>query len=112
MGGEGKNSNLSVEEYLDKIKPYLSNMINNHKTQGTWRIYSGNTRIKCKTQSEWKIQLTLKVNFVSFLQDSDETRIMHARSDNTEIMMSIETEEVIKDVFESLLKRYEKQLAK
>ena len=35
MGGEGKDKNLSVKQYLDKIKPYLRDIINNHKTQGT-----------------------------------------------------------------------------
>ena len=50
----------------------------------------------------------MKINFVSSLPDSNETRIVHARSDNIEIMMSSETEEVIKELFESLLKRYKK----
>ena len=27
--GEGKDKNLSINKYLDKIKPYLSDMINN-----------------------------------------------------------------------------------
>ena len=72
-GGEGKEKKLSVKKYLNRIKPYLSDIINNHKTQGI---------IEHKTQSEWKIQLTMKIKFVSSLPDSDETRIMHARSDN------------------------------
>ena len=54
-GGEGKDKNLLIEKYLDKIKPYLSDMINNHKTQGKWRIHSGNKIIERKTQSEWEI---------------------------------------------------------
>ena len=33
-----KNKNLSHEEYLNIIKPYLSDMINNHKTQSEWKI--------------------------------------------------------------------------
>ena len=28
MEGEGKDKYLSIKEYLDKIKPYLSDMIN------------------------------------------------------------------------------------
>ena len=110
MEGEGKNKNVSVKKYLNRIKPYLSDIINNHKTQGTCSIHSDNKAIEHKTQSEWKIQLTMKINFVSSLPDSDETRIMHARSDNIELMMSSETEEVIKELFESLLKRYQKGL--
>ena len=30
----GKDKNLSIKKYLDKIKPYLNDMINNHKAQG------------------------------------------------------------------------------
>ena len=101
MEGGGKDKNLSVKKYLNRIKPYLSDIINNHKTQGAWRIHSGNKMIEHETQSEWKIQLPMKINFVSSLPDSDETCIMHARSDNIEIMMSSEPEEVIKQLFES-----------
>ena len=44
---------LSINEYLDKIKSYLTDMINNRKTQGKeWKIYSGNTIIDRKTQGE------------------------------------------------------------
>ena len=48
-GGEDKDKNLSVKKYLNRIKPYLSDIINNHKTQGTWRIHSSNERIEHKT---------------------------------------------------------------
>ena len=60
------------------IKPHLSNIINDHKTQAKWGIYSGNKIIECKTQSEWKIQLTMAINFISS-KDSDETCTMHAK---------------------------------
>ena len=39
MGSEDKDKILIVKKYLDKIKPCLSDMTNNHKTQGTWRIH-------------------------------------------------------------------------
>ena len=29
-----KEKNLSVKEYINIIRPYLSDIINNHKTQG------------------------------------------------------------------------------
>ena len=32
------------------MRPYLSPMINNHKTQGDWKIHSGKTIIDHKTQ--------------------------------------------------------------
>ena len=52
---EDKGKNLSIKKYLNMIRTYLSDIINDHKTQGKWRIYSGNKIIECKTQSEWKI---------------------------------------------------------
>ena len=56
IGGEGKDKNLSVKEYLDKMKRYLSVMINNHKGQGKkWRIDSGNKTLEPITQGEFKI---------------------------------------------------------
>ena len=37
--GEGdKNKTLSVAEYLSKIRPYLSKMINDLKMQDGWKI--------------------------------------------------------------------------
>ena len=87
-GNKGKI--LTPIEYLDMIRPYLSDMINDHKTQGEWRIHSDNKIIERKTQSEWKIQLTMAINFISS-KDSDETRTMHAKSNNVEIKMCSET---------------------
>ena len=88
------------------IRPYLSNIVNDHKTQGEWRIHLADTIIKHKTQSEWKIQLTMAINFISSKPDSDETRIMHTKSHNIEIMMGSETDEIIEGLFESLMERY------
>ena len=47
-----KDKISTISEYLHMIKPYLSDVINDHKTQGEWRVHSGNTIIKHKTQSE------------------------------------------------------------
>ena len=44
-----KDKILTVNEYLDIIRPHLRDIINDHKTQGEWRIHSGNTIIKRKT---------------------------------------------------------------
>ena len=73
---EGKDKNLSPKEYLDMIRPYLSDMINDHKTR-----------------REWEIQLTIQINFISS-KDSEETRTMHTNSHNIEIMMGNETDEI------------------
>ena len=93
---------LTPSEYLDMIRPYLSGIINDHKTQGEWRIHSGNTITEHKTQGEWKIHLTMAINFISS-KDSDETGTMHAKSNNVEIMMDSETDEIIKELLKSFL---------
>ena len=97
-GDKGKT--LSIKKYLNMIKPYLSDIINDHKTQGKWTIHSGNKIMEHKTQSEWKIQLTMAINFISS-KDSDETCTMHTKSNNVEIMMGSETDEIIEELFES-----------
>ena len=101
---------LTTNAYLDMIRPYVSDIKNNHKTQGEWRIHSGNTIIKHKTQGEWKIHLTMTINFMSSKEDSDETHTMHTKSDNIEIMMISETNEIIEELFKSLLQRYQEGL--
>ena len=33
-----KDKNLSIYDYLDMVRQYLSDIINDHKTQGEWKI--------------------------------------------------------------------------
>ena len=75
------------------IRPYLVYMINDYKNQ-----------------SEWKIQLTTAINFISSKRNSDETRIMHTKSNNIEIMIGSDTDKVIEDLFKCLLQRYQENL--
>ena len=63
-----------------------------------------------KSKGEWKIQLTAEINFTSLKPDSDETRIMHTKSDNTEIMIGSDTNKVTKELFKSFLQRYQEGL--
>ena len=74
------------------IRPYLSDMINDHKTR-----------------REWKIQLTMQINFNSS-KDSEETRTTYTNSHNEEIMIGNKTDEIIEKLFESLLQNYQKDL--
>ena len=64
-----------------------------------------------KIQGEWKIELTMEINFISS-KDSNETRTMHTKSINIEIMIGNETDEIIKELFDSLLQRYQEGLEK
>ena len=82
-----KDKRLSIEEYLDKIRPYFINITNNLKTQG-----------------EWKIQSTIAVS-LSSSKNSNKTRTMHSKSDNIEIMIGSEKNEIIDELFDSLLQK-------
>ena len=101
-----KDKILTLREYLDMIRSYLSNIINDHKTQGEWRIHSGNTITEHKNQGEWEIHLTMVINFISS-KDFDVTRTTHAKSNNAEIMIGSETDEIIEELFKSFLQRLE-----
>ena len=59
-----KNRNLSLEEYLNKIEPYLRSII-----------------IDLQNSDTWKIQLTIAINFI-FSKDAEEERLMHSDSYN------------------------------
>ena len=90
---ESKGDNIStVEEYLALIEPCLRELMNYYKNKG-----------------EWKIQFAAQINFISLKPDSDETRVMHTRSDNEEFMNGSDADEIIK-LFEFLLKRYQENL--
>ena len=72
-----KNKNLSVKKYLRMIRPFLSDMMNDHKTQEIWKVHSNNNVID---QGEWKTQLSIIIKESS--KDSDEIRTMHTEGDN------------------------------
>ena len=84
---------LAVREYLALIEQYLTDLINDYKSKG-----------------EWKTQLTADINFISLKTDSDETRIMHTKSDNEEVMVGSDTSDAIKELFKWFLQRYEEVL--
>ena len=79
-----KRKNISMKKYLNMIKPYSSDIINNHKTRGLVRYHSDDKTWLEETSSEWKIKLTMAFNFI-YSKDSDETRTMHTKSNNVEI---------------------------
>ena len=81
-----------------------------HKILKILNVHSSNEVYDYKTQfEEWKIQLTMSINFISS-KDSDETRNMHTKSNNIEIMVGSETDEIIEEFFKSLLQRYQEEL--
>ena len=83
-----KDANLALYEYFDKIKPYLKDMIDDYKSKG-----------------EWKIQITMRIIFISFI-DKNETQVMHIKSDNVEIMNGTDTSDAINKLIDSFVKIY------
>ena len=80
---------LTLEEYLALIEQYLRELINYYKNKG-----------------ESKVQLIADINFISLKPGSDETRVMNTKSDNIEIRIGDDINDVIKELFKSFLKRY------
>ena len=60
-----------------------------------------------KTRREWKIQLTMRINFFS-LKDAKGNRTVYTKSHNIEIMMGNETDDIIKKLCESFLQNCQK----
>ena len=106
-GDKGKH--LSIKKFLNMINPYLSDIINNHKTRDLVRYHSGGKTWLEETSSEWKIQLTMAINFISS-KDSDETRTIHTKSNNVEIMIGSETDEIIENLFESFFAKISRRV--
>ena len=73
-----KEKNLLLKEYLNMIKSYSSDIINDHK--------------------KWKIQLTMRINFIS-IKDLRETHPIHTKSDKIKIMMGSKTNDITEELF-------------
>ena len=84
-----KDNMLAIYEYFDKIKPYLKDMIDDYKSK-----------------DEWKMQLVMRMIFVSFI-DKNETQVMHTKSDNVKIMNGSDANDAI---IKSFTKRYQEGL--
>ena len=79
-----KEKKLSVKQYLNKITPYLYDLINDHRI----------------ARRVWKIQINMHVNFISS-RDTGETRIYYVWSDNVSIIWSKYTNDIIREIFSS-----------
>ena len=79
---------LTFKEYLNLIQKYLRKLISYYKNK-----------------DEWKVQLISEISFISLKPGSDETPIIHTRSNNEEFMNGSDTDEIIKGLFESFLQK-------
>ena len=76
---------LAPNEYLEKIRPNLIQLINNHKDN-----------------NNWKIQLTTQIIFNS-IKNLNDKRILYVKTKNVEIMMESATNKTINELFDLLI---------
>ena len=90
-----KNKLLSIEEYLNEIIPYLKELINNHK----------DTKNNSK---EWKIQLNARIRNIS-LDDKMDIHTFYVWSENEEIRLGNEMDDIVESLINSFLNNYQKE---
>ena len=88
-----KDKNLPVEENLKTIKPYLRDLINDHKTPKS---------------GEWKIQLNVHVIFICS-KGTGEIRNINIFSDEEDTIQGNEANDIIVNLFESVLNNYHEE---
>ena len=96
--------NLSPKEYLNMIKPYLRDLINDHKTpmKLTNKVNSNDTKF-----GERKHQLAMLNNCISS-KNFEETRSIYSASNNIEIFMGSDTDDIIEKLFDTISRYYYK----
>ena len=84
-----KDKSRSITTYLNNITEHLRKLINDKRKKG-----------------EWKFKLITKIDFTSS-RNFIESRDMYSKFDQFEIMMGTNTNEIIRNIFNSLLRRYQ-----
>ena len=83
---------MSLDEYLNKTKPYLRNII-----------------IDLQNSDTWKIQLAIAIIFTSS-KNAEEECVTNSRSDNIKFTSCSDVNEVVHELFEPLRSRYQRNL--
>ena len=84
----------SLKEYLNKIRPYLENMIRNYMSIG-----------------EWKMQLAISIRFISSW-NTEQFRIRHSHCENIEITSGSDINDAVNGLLLTLRENYSKVLTK
>ena len=83
------------------IRPYLIDMINDHKAP----LKLPDKEIDSENNfGEWKIQIKMR-NICISSKRFEETRTIYSPSNKVKILIGIETDDIIDELFESLLQR-------
>ena len=104
--------NLLPKEYLNVIRPYLRNLINdrkpimelNNNNNTDNNNNNNNTNATNSNRAEWKIQLVIKNDFIS-VKDFGDTQTIYLASKPAEIFMGSDTKNIINTLFNTILNR-------
>ena len=102
MSEAGRYENLSPKKYLNMIRPYLRDLIDEHKR--IMELNNNNINNGNNNRAEWKIQLMIKKNFIS-VKDFEYSGTIYSASKPIEIFMGSNTENVIDTLFNTILNR-------
>ena len=83
------------------IRPYLRDLINDHKLM---ELNNNNSNNNNNNRAEWKIELIIKNNFVS-VKEFEDTRAIYSISKPLKIFMGNNTENIIDKLFNAILNR-------
>ena len=106
MSRGDRYGNLSPKEYLDMIRPYLRDLINDHKptSELTNRAINNDSE-----RRELKIQILMQNNCVPN-KDFEETPTIYSASKPVEILMRSDTNDTIDSLFDTLLQRFQQAI--
>ena len=93
--------NLSPAEYLNMIRPYLRDLINEHNPIDEPIDESNDDT----DREEWKIQLTMQNSYIS-TKSFEDARTIYTKSEALEIFIGSDTNDVIDRRFNMLLQRF------
>ena len=93
--GKGdRYENLSPKEYLDMIRSYLRDLVNEHKTpMKAGKVFNDESKF-----GEWKIQLKMINNCIS-PKNFEETHSIYLASKPTETFMGSDTDDIMINFF-------------
>ena len=88
------------------IKPYLRDLINNHKptTELTNRASNNDSE-----RGQWKVRIVMQNNCIS-TKDFEETRTIFSASKPVDIFMGSDTNDTMDSLFDTLLQRFQKEI--
>ena len=103
--------NLSPKEYLDIIRSYLTDLINDHKP--TVKLNNDDDDEDKDDdddeRGEWKVQLVMQNNCVS-VKSFENTSTIYSKSEPVEVSMGSDSNDVIDRLFDTTLEKFQETM--